>query len=256
MRNVFRARRLGRCAIGLALCLAASVRLRRLRHAPRSYPDHAVRIIVPFPAGGTADAVPRILGDWLSRKWGQSVVIENHSGAGGNIGADVAYRAAPDGYTLLSSPPPPLVVNQNLYPSLPFDPAKFEPIVVTALVPTGLFVNPDKIKATNVARADRLPEAKSGQGDRRHARQRNDIPSHVRAFPDDGQGEAAQRALSRLGSGAAGPARRRRRSDVRQSRRCPAAGHSRQAQAARHSHRQAPVFFAGGADDRRDATGR
>ena len=118
----------------------------------QAYPDRVVKIIVPFPAGGTADAVPRIVADWLSRKWAQTVVIENRPGAAGNIGADVVYRSAPDGYTLLSAPPPPLVINQNLYPKLTFDPTKFEPIIVMAQVPNALFVNPDKIKASNSRR--------------------------------------------------------------------------------------------------------
>jgi tripartite-type tricarboxylate transporter receptor subunit TctC len=109
-----------------------------------------VKIIVPFPAGGTADAVPRLVGEWLSRKWGQPVVIENRTGAAGNIGAEFVYRSAPDGYTLMSSPPPPLVINQSLYPKLPFDPAKFEPIIVMAHVPNALIVNPDKVKAASV----------------------------------------------------------------------------------------------------------
>ncbi len=120
------------------------------------FPDHPVKIVVPFPAGGTADAIPRILAEWLSRKWGQPVIIENHAGAGGNIGAELVYKSAPDGYTLLSAPPPPLVVNQNLYPNLGFDPTKFEPILVTAQVPNALLVNPDKLKATSSARVDRL----------------------------------------------------------------------------------------------------
>jgi len=114
------------------------------------YPDHAVKIIVPFPAGGTADVIPRIVADWLSRKWGQPVVIENRTGAAGNIGAEQAYRSAPDGYTLLSAPPPPLVINQNLYPKLAFDPAKFEPIIVMAQVPNALIVNPNNVKASTV----------------------------------------------------------------------------------------------------------
>ncbi len=115
------------------------------------YPERAVKIIVPFPAGGTADAVPRIVADWLSRKWSQPVVIENRTGAAGNIGAEQAYRSPPDGYTLMSSPPPPLVINQSLYPRLGFDPAKFEPVIVMAQVPNALIVNPNNIKASNLA---------------------------------------------------------------------------------------------------------
>ena len=66
----------------------------------QDYPNRTVKIIVPFPAGGTADAMPRIVADWLSRKWGQAVVIENRAGAGGNVGAEAAYKSDPDGYTL------------------------------------------------------------------------------------------------------------------------------------------------------------
>jgi len=122
-------------------------------HAPAlagDYPDRPVKIVVPFPAGGTADAVPRIVADWLSRKWSQPVVIENRTGAAGNIGAEQVYHSAPDGYTLLSSAPPPLVINHNLYPRLGFDPTKFEPVIVMAEVPNALIVNPNNIKASTV----------------------------------------------------------------------------------------------------------
>src|SRR5438105_10252154 len=114
------------------------------------YPDRPVKIVVPFPAEGTADAIPRIVADWLSRKWGQPVVIENRTGAAGNIGAEQVYHSAPDGYTLLSSPPPPLAINHHLYPRLGFDPTKFEPIIVMAQVPNALIVNPNNIKASGV----------------------------------------------------------------------------------------------------------
>ena len=134
----------------LALLLALSVHFPTCALAG-DYPDHAVKIVVPFPAGGTADAVPRIVADWLSRKWRQPVVIENRTGAAGNIGSELAYRSAPDGYTLLSSPPPPLVINQNLYPKLGFDPTKFEPIIVMAQVPNALIVNPNTVKASSVS---------------------------------------------------------------------------------------------------------
>ena len=167
MRNVFRA------AIALALCLAASD---GFPARAGDYPDHTVKIIVPFPAGGTADAVPRVLADWLSRKWGQTVVIENHSGAAGNIGAEFVYRAAPDGYTLLSAPPPPLVINQNLYPQLGFDPTKFEPIIVTAQVPNALLINPNNVKAASVRELiddlqknpDKVTAATQGNGTTSH----------------------------------------------------------------------------------------
>src|SRR5436190_1403842 len=114
------------------------------------YPDRPVKIVVPFPAGGTDDAIPRIVADWLSRKWSQPVVIENRTGAAGNIGAEQVYHSAPDGYTLLSSPPPPLVINHNLYPRLGYDPMKFEPIIVMAQVPNALIVNPNNIRASSV----------------------------------------------------------------------------------------------------------
>ena len=140
----------GRHLAVLTLLLALSAH----SHSPAlagDYPDRAVKIIVPFPAGGTADVIPRVVGEWLSRKWGQPVVIENRTGAAGNIGSEQAYRSAPDGYTLLSSPPPPLVINQNLYPKLGFDPTRFEPIIVMAQVPNALIINPKNVKASNLA---------------------------------------------------------------------------------------------------------
>jgi tripartite-type tricarboxylate transporter receptor subunit TctC len=165
----------GRYAIKLALCLVALNAFAGLAQAA-GYPDRAVKIIVPFPAGGTADAVPRIIGDWLSRKWGQPVLIENHTGAAGNIGAELVYRAPPDGYTLLSAPPPPLVINQSLYPKLGFDPAKFEPIIVMGAVPNALMVNPNNIKAASVAELiehlknnpDKVTSATQGNGTTSH----------------------------------------------------------------------------------------
>jgi tripartite-type tricarboxylate transporter receptor subunit TctC len=139
----------GRSVTMLALLLLQSALISRSAQAD-DYPDRPVKIIVPFAAGGTADAVPRIVGDWLSRRWSQPVLIENRTGAAGNIGAEFAYRSAPDGYTLLASPPPPLVINQSLYPKLGFDPAKFAPIAVMAHVPNALIVNPKTIKASSV----------------------------------------------------------------------------------------------------------
>src|SRR2546429_9478138 len=122
----------GRRVFGASLSMqsAAAVVAPRPVARAQDYPPRAVRITVLFPAGGTADAMPRLVGDWLSRKWGHPVVIENRTGAGGNIGAEAAFKAEPDGYTLLSAPPPPLVINQNLHPKLGVDPPAFEPLIV------------------------------------------------------------------------------------------------------------------------------
>jgi tripartite-type tricarboxylate transporter receptor subunit TctC len=121
--------------------------------------------------------MPRIIADWLSRKWGQSVIIEDRSGAGGNVGAEVAAKADPDGYTLLSSPPPPLVINQNLYPHLDFDPLQFVPIAVMGRVPNALVVNPDKIAAGTVK--DFIAYAQANPGKITTATQGNGTTSHL-----------------------------------------------------------------------------
>jgi tripartite-type tricarboxylate transporter receptor subunit TctC len=132
--------------------------------AAEDFPARAVKIIVPFPPGGTADAMPRIVGQYLSHKWGQPVIIENRAGAGGNTGADAAYHADPDGYTLFASPPPPLVVNQNLYAKLPFDPAQFIPLAVMGKVPNALLTNSPKLKDIKTI-ADFIGYAKAHPGE-------------------------------------------------------------------------------------------
>src|SRR5260370_34946919 len=146
--------RLAQCrptAFAWAICWAlASVPMLPVALQAQDYPVRPVRIIVPFPAGGTADVMPRIVADWLSRKWGQPVIIENKTGAAGHIGAEAAFNAHPDGYTLLSAPPPPLVINRNLYPNLPYDAAQFVPISVMGIVPNALVVNPKKVTANTV----------------------------------------------------------------------------------------------------------
>ena len=157
--------------------LAACILAAGIGAAPaQDFPSRAVRIIVPFPAGGTADIVPRVVGDMLSRKWGQPVIIENRTGAGGNIGAEAAFKAEPDGYTLLSAPPPPLVINQNLYPKLNFDPVQFVPIVVMARVPNSLVVTP-KFPARSVAEV--IAQARPAPGKVTSATQGNGTTSHL-----------------------------------------------------------------------------
>jgi tripartite-type tricarboxylate transporter receptor subunit TctC len=113
----------------------------------QTYPGRAIRIIVPFPAGGAADALPRIVAERLSTRWGQPVIVENRVGASGAIGAEAVSRADPDGYTLLATPPAPLVINPSLYAKLPYDPAQFVPVSVMAAIPSVLLVNAEKIRS-------------------------------------------------------------------------------------------------------------
>src|SRR5262245_36639558 len=110
--------------------------------AAEGFPSATVKIIVPNPAGGTADALPRIVADALSALWKQAVVIENRAGAAGNVGAEAFSRAAPDGYTLLSSPPTTLAINYALYKKLNYDPTKFRAITILGSSPNVLIVNP------------------------------------------------------------------------------------------------------------------
>ena len=166
----------GRVISSFALVLFVSALLVPPARA-EDYPARTVKIVVPFPAGGTADVMPRIFADWLSRKWGQPVIIDDRAGAGGNIGAEIVAKSDPDGYILLSSPPPPLVINQNLYPHLDFDPLQFVPIIVISSVPNALVVNPDKIAANTVK--DFIAYVQANPGKVTDATQGNGTTSHL-----------------------------------------------------------------------------
>src|SRR4030081_875396 len=97
------------------------------------FPTPAIKIVVPFPAGGPSDVLARVIGQKMSEDWGQPVVIENRPGANTIIGAQVAAKAAPDGYTLFTAIDSTLVMNQYLHKSLPYDPLyDFAPISLTA----------------------------------------------------------------------------------------------------------------------------
>ena len=133
-----------RCAWLVSLFVVASAWA--LDPAP-GYPSRPIRVIVPFPAGGAADALPRMVGERLTARWGQPVVVENRVGASGSIGTEAVARAEPDGYTLLATPPAPLVINPSLYAKLPYDPARFVPVTVMAAIPSVLLVNAAKVPA-------------------------------------------------------------------------------------------------------------
>jgi len=105
----------------------------------QDYPSRPITIVVPFPAGGTADLLPRLIGEPLRAGIGQSIVVENKSGAGGNIGLEFVARAAPDGYTLLNAPQLSFSVNHLLNPNLRVDPRAMEPVSVLATYPAVIF---------------------------------------------------------------------------------------------------------------------
>jgi tripartite-type tricarboxylate transporter receptor subunit TctC len=115
-------------------------------------------MVMPFPPGSGTDLLARVLADELSRKWGQTVMVDNSTGAGGNIGAANVYRSAPDGYTLLFVPPPPLVINQAMYKNIGSDPSRWATITIATSVPYVLAVRPD-FPASSVSELIALAQA-------------------------------------------------------------------------------------------------
>jgi tripartite-type tricarboxylate transporter receptor subunit TctC len=144
----------------------------------QTWPQKAVRIIVPFPAGGSNDALCRIIADKLAGDWKQPVIVDNRAGAGGNIGAEIAYSAPGDGYTLLCSPPGPLSINHNLYKTLPYDWSKFAPITILALSPNVITARKDL--PANTAQ-EFITWAKANPGKVTYASQGNGSTSHLSA---------------------------------------------------------------------------
>ena len=123
--------------------LAALLALSAAGAVAQTYPSKPIRLVVPFPAGGSLDVVARAIGQKLSEAWGQPVVIDNRPGAGGNIGADLVAKSPPDGYTILEGALSTHAVNVSLYSRMPYDPVRdFDPITLVAVTPNVLVLNP------------------------------------------------------------------------------------------------------------------
>ncbi|MEA2873774.1 MAG: hypothetical protein QOH67_3750 [Hyphomicrobiales bacterium] len=134
----------------LLTTLAAAPLVALPRAAFAAYPDRPIRLIVPFAAGGNADLVGRLVGEFMAQTLGQPIVIDNRSGAGGSLGADMAAKAAPDGYTLFLGSNGPLTVNPFVQAKLNYDPLKdFVPVGLANLAPHCLAVNAD-VKARTI----------------------------------------------------------------------------------------------------------
>ncbi|HEX7892501.1 MAG TPA: tripartite tricarboxylate transporter substrate binding protein [Ramlibacter sp.] len=143
--------------IATLLAVAASTVL------AQSWPTRPVTLVVPFPPGGGTDTGARIIAEQLSKKWGQTVVVDNKGGAAGQIGADLVAKARPDGYTLLMGNIGTQAINPALYPKMAYDPDKaFAPIALVAELPLAMMVNPG-VPAKSVKEFVALAKAQPGK---------------------------------------------------------------------------------------------
>ncbi len=140
------------------------------------YPSKPITYVVPFAAGGTTDLLGRLIGQRLSQALGQSVVVENRAGAGGNIGSDYVAKSTPDGYTILGGTISSHAINVSLYPKMPYDPIKnFQPIALIGTLPNVLVVNTSSpwksvqdVIAAAKARPGSINFGSSGNGTSQH----------------------------------------------------------------------------------------
>lgn len=164
-------RRIALSSIALGMC--AMLPLQTFAQADTT--AKPLRMVVPFPAGGTADVLPRILAEKMRDAYPAGILIENKTGAGGNVGGEFVARAEPDGNTLLVSPPGPVAINHNLYKTMSFDPTKWVPITVVATVPNVLAVS-NKLPVNNFnefvaylkANPEKVSYASQGNGSTSH----------------------------------------------------------------------------------------
>ena len=160
-----------RSALGIALILAAACSV------ADTYPNQPVKLIVPFAPGGTTDILARVFAQKMSDAWGQPVVVDNRSGAGGLIGSEMGARSAPDGYTLLLGTIGTHGVSTSLYSKIPYHPEKdFAPITLLATLPNILAINP-AVPAKNVK--ELINYAKANPGKVAYASAGNGTASHL-----------------------------------------------------------------------------
>lgn len=148
------------CIVGLAAWVSAAPPA-----GAETYPSKAIRIVVPFSAGGATDIMTRVVGDKLQARWGQPVVIENRTGAGGTLGALSVARADADGYTLLTGTSATHAIAPSIYPNLQYDPEKdFAPITLISSIPLVLTAHPS-VPVTTVSELISYVKANPGKVD-------------------------------------------------------------------------------------------
>ncbi len=150
-------------------------------HSQTAWPSKPVKIVVPFAPGGTTDILARAMAPELSKAFGQSFIVENRAGAGGNLGSDIVAKSAPDGYTILMGTVGTHGINVALYEKMPFDPVKdFAPITLIAGVPNVMVMNADKAKQLNINNvADFIKVAKASPGKLNMASSGNGTSIHL-----------------------------------------------------------------------------
>jgi tripartite-type tricarboxylate transporter receptor subunit TctC len=159
-------------ALALFIAIATLATPFAFAQSTANYPAKPVRLVVPFPAGGTTDILARAVAQKLSEAWGQQVIVDNRPGAGGNIGSDLVAKSKPDGYTLLMGTVGTHAINPSLYKNMPYDHVKdFVPVILVAGVPNVLVVNPSlpvhsvpELIAYAKANPGKLNFASSGNG--------------------------------------------------------------------------------------------
>jgi tripartite-type tricarboxylate transporter receptor subunit TctC len=166
-----------KAGLRFALCGITAFVTAHAAHAQTDYPARAIRIVVPFPAGGATDIAARILAERMAADWKQPVTVDNRPGAGGNIGSDVVAKSAPDGYNLIMGVTGSHAINTSLYARMPYDPVKdFEAISQVAVVPNVVVVHPSVAAST-------LPElvalAKKEPGKLNYASLGNGTAAHL-----------------------------------------------------------------------------
>jgi tripartite-type tricarboxylate transporter receptor subunit TctC len=165
--SIFRA--VGASAILAALAWAPAV--------AQTYPSKPIRIVVPYPPGGSGTIVARILGDKLNQAWGQQILVDSRPGASGMIGAEIVAKAPPDGYTLLAGYTSEVAINVSLFPKMAYDPVKdFAPIALTGVIPMILLVHPS-VPAKSVKELMAL--ARSRPGDMTYGSAGAGSPAHL-----------------------------------------------------------------------------
>ncbi|MDP3253143.1 MAG: tripartite tricarboxylate transporter substrate binding protein [Hydrogenophaga sp.] len=165
----------------VALSVAAIAAMPGLATAQTAWPSKPVRIVVPFAPGGTTDILARVLAPELSKVFGQSFVVDNRAGAGGNIGAELVAKSPADGYTLLMGTVGTHGINKSLYAKLPYDPQKeFAPITLVAGVPNVMVMNTKRAQALGINTvADFVKYAKANPGKLNMASSGNGTSIHL-----------------------------------------------------------------------------